>query len=281
MATGTGIHLKRKSPCGAGDELPVPTTFRFCAVSCKTGRAKNGILDAAVMLSCPPPLIDTKDNTLMSRSATPQHVCPNTETATSNGAPQRHSPGRVTTLLPDRLPADQVRVSMNRVILGWAFGAAFMNVSAGAVYVAFARHIGANDQVFGILAAALPLMSFLQVISARLVESSGQRKRQMLTTGIIGRSLWIPAALTPIVAHSTSGPISQWLGQGGIFGSTRVLDVVVACVLLSSAVSGLYVAAVLFLDGRPHSKRVRPHLWPGACRWAPLSLCSACWAAAG
>jgi MFS family permease len=180
-------------------------------------------------------LILKKVNTPMSRSATPQDVCPNTETAANHGAPQRHSPGNVTTLLPDRLPAEQVRVSMNRVIGAWAFGAAFFNVSAGAVYVAFARKIGANDQVFGILAAALPLMSFLQVISARLVERSGQRKRQMLTTGIIGRSLWIPAAMTPIIAQGTNGPLSHWLNGHGVFGSTRVLDVVVACILISSA----------------------------------------------
>jgi hypothetical protein len=109
----------------------------------------------------------------MSRSATPQQICPNTETAANAGAPQRHAPGSVTTLLPDRLPADQVRVSMNRVILGWAFGAAFFNVSAGAVYVAFARHIGANDQVFGILAAALPLMSFFKSSQRALWSAPG------------------------------------------------------------------------------------------------------------
>jgi MFS family permease len=164
-----------------------------------------------------------------------EHARPVSDVAGSGAAPQRHTAGSVTTLLPDRLPAEQVRVSMNRVIAGWAFGAAFFNVSAGAVYVAFARKIGANDQVFGILAAALPLMSFLQVISARLVERSGQRKRQMLTSGIIGRSLWIPAALTPIIAQNMDGPLSNWLRQDGVFGASRVLDVVVACVLVSSA----------------------------------------------
>jgi len=102
---------------------------------------------------------------------------------------------------PERLPTDEVRVSMSRVITAWGFGSAFTSITAGAIYVAFARKIGASDFIFGVLAAAMPLMSFLQVAAARMVERSGRRKRQMMIAGILGRLLWVVAALLPLAGQ--------------------------------------------------------------------------------
>ncbi len=140
--------------------------------------------------------------------------------------------------LPERLPADQVRGGIAWIIAAWGFGAAFFNVTAGAIYVAFARQIGADDFIFGILAAALPLMSFLQVISARLVEHTGKRKLQMMTAGLIGRSLWIVAALIPLAGQNLGGWLNEpsWLRTAGWLKGqqTHALDMVIACVFISS-----------------------------------------------
>ena len=126
-------------------------------------------------------------------------------------------------LSPERLPAEEVRVSLSRVITASGFGAAFSNLTAGAVYVAFARTLGANEFVFGVLAAALPLMSFLQVLSARLVERTRRRKLQMVVAGILSRLLWVVAALLPLIA--------QLFPE--LLGKQRVLPFVVGCILLS------------------------------------------------
>ena len=39
----------------------------------------------------------------------------------------------------ERLPVETVRVSMRRVVAAWGFGAAFFNLTAGAIYTSFVR----------------------------------------------------------------------------------------------------------------------------------------------
>ncbi len=137
---------------------------------------------------------------------------------------------------------------MARVITAWGFGAAFLNITSGAIYVAFARQIGANDFVFGLLAAALPLMSFLQVLSARLLERLQRRKLQMLTAGFIGRSLWIVAALLPLVSR-------QW---PELLARRHVLPLIVGCVLLSGACQAFTTPAFFSWIADLIPGRVRP-----------------------
>ncbi len=125
----------------------------------------------------------------------------------------------------ERLPAEAVRISMRRVVVAWGFGAAFFNLTAGAIYTSFVRRIGADERVLGLLFAALPLMSFLTVISARIIEKTGQRKRQMMVAGLIGRSLWMVMPLMPFFV--------RWFP--GVIRHEHVLPMVISCVLLSSA----------------------------------------------
>ncbi|HVF09703.1 MAG TPA: MFS transporter [Abditibacteriaceae bacterium] len=138
--------------------------------------------------------------------------------ARPNGQTSQHA-------TPERLPVDDVRVSMTRVITAWGFGAAFTNLTAGAIYVAFVRKLGASDFIFGVLAGALPLMSFLQVLGARLVERTGRRKLQMMVSGTAARLLWIVAAFAPLTAQL----------YPRLIASHQVLPVVVGCLLLSGA----------------------------------------------
>lgn len=144
--------------------------------------------------------------------------------------------------------ASPVRVSMSRVVAGWGFGAAFVNITSGAVYTAFARALGANDFAFGVLAAALPAMSFLQVIAARLVEHSGKRKRQVLIAGLIGRGLWTLAAVMPLLAESYPGLIPK----------RDVLNFVIGCILLAGAFQAFSSPAFVSWMTDLVPSRVRP-----------------------
>jgi len=80
-----------------------------------------------------------------------------------------YSPITAATASPDP-PGHVTRHFVRNAIIAWGFGAAFFNVAQGAVFTAFALNIGANDFVFGVLGAALPLMSVLQMAAARAVQ---------------------------------------------------------------------------------------------------------------
>ncbi len=114
---------------------------------------------------------------------------------------------------------------MARVVAAWGFGAAFFNLTAGAIYTSFARRIGADERVLGLLFAALPLMSFLQVISAHYIEKTGRRKAQMMLFGITGRSLWILIPLVPFFVRRFPDVITH----------QNMLALVITGVLLASA----------------------------------------------
>ena len=100
---------------------------------------------------------------------------------------------------PARLEGGQVRQSMSRVITGWVFGSIFFQLSGGAVYASFARQLGISEGVFGFLAGVMPLMGFLQLWAARMLEGRVGARAMMLWAGLIGRSLWVVAAALPLL----------------------------------------------------------------------------------
>jgi hypothetical protein len=125
---------------------------------------------------------------------------------------------------PQRLSGDDTRLSMSRVILGWAFGAIFFQLSAGAVYASFARQLGATEAQFGFLAGIYPLMGFLQIPAARLLELGVSARVMMLTAGLTCRLLWVLAAMLPLLNHVFPEIVRrEWL-----------LPAFIGCVLLSS-----------------------------------------------
>jgi hypothetical protein len=113
---------------------------------------------------------------------------------------------------------------MSRVIFSWAFGAVFFQISAGAVYASFARQLGASEAVFGFLAGVTPLMGFLQIPSARLLENGFSPRTMMLWAGLTCRMLWVFAALLPIIHH-----LAPALAPREI-----MLPAFIGCLLLSS-----------------------------------------------
>ncbi len=110
---------------------------------------------------------------------------------------------------PARLEGEQVRLSMSRVITGWVFGSIFFQLSGGPVYASFARQLGINEATFGFLAGIMPLMGFLQLWAARLLEGRVGARAMMLWAGLIGRSLWIVAAALPLLHKAAPGMLPR------------------------------------------------------------------------
>jgi hypothetical protein len=88
---------------------------------------------------------------------------------------------------------------MSRVILGWAFGAVFFQLSAGAVYASFARQLGASEAVFGFLSGVNQLMGWVQIPAARLIEGKISARSMLLYAGLSCRLLWVLAATLPLM----------------------------------------------------------------------------------
>lgn len=123
-----------------------------------------------------------------------------------------------------RLTPAQVRVSMNRVIIGWGFGAIFFQLSAGAIYAAFARQLGASEAQFGFLAGIYPLMGFLQIPAARLLQGRVGTRQMMITMGMLCRLLWVLAASLPWLHRALPALITREM----------LLPTFMVCVILSS-----------------------------------------------
>ena len=113
---------------------------------------------------------------------------------------------------------------MQRVIIGWGFGAIFFQLSAGAIYAAFARQLGATEAQFGFLAGIYPLMGFLQIPAARMLQGRVGVRSMMMTAGLICRVLWVVAAALPWLHRLAPNLISREM----------LLPMFMVCVILSS-----------------------------------------------
>ncbi len=150
-----------------------------------------------------------------------------------------------------RLSGEETRLSMSRVILGWSFGAVFLQLSAGAVYAAFARQLGASEAVFGLLAGMNPLMAFLQIPAARLVETGIAPRTMMLCAGLSSRLLWVLAAMLPLLHHVFPALVPR----------PAMLPVFIGCVLLSSVAQAFASPAFFAWMSALIPDRIGPIFW--------------------
>ncbi len=148
-----------------------------------------------------------------------------------------------------RLRADDVRVSISRIITGWAFGAMFFQLSSGPVYASFTRQLGVSEGMFGFLAGITPLMGFLQLLAARLLDGRISARAMMLWAGLICRSLWIVAAALPFGHHF------------GILPRAALVPAFVACVVLSSAFQAFTGPSFFVWMSALVPGRVGPSFW--------------------
>ncbi|MFA7235374.1 MAG: MFS transporter [Phycisphaeraceae bacterium] len=91
------------------------------------------------------------------------------------------------------------RRSMRRILWAWAFGATWMYIVMGAAATEYARQLGVSPFGFGVLAALPFIGAFTQLPVSILIERYGGRKFIFMSTGIIGRVLWLPLAAIPWV----------------------------------------------------------------------------------
>jgi len=137
---------------------------------------------------------------------------------------------------------------MMRVITAWGFGSVFFTTLGGPIYTAFVRSLSTDDRLYGLLAAALPMMSFLQVVAARKIERTGKRKRPMVVNGLISRSLWIVAALLPLL----------WVWAPQTFSKSAIFWMVLCAIAGSSVFQALAGTAFFSWMGDLVPERVRP-----------------------
>jgi len=97
-----------------------------------------------------------------------------------------------------KIAVQELRRSLNLVILGISFGIIFFSVINGAPLTGFIRALGVNDFIYSIIMALPMLSNVIQVFAAYFFENSGHRKSSFLIAGFL-RILWIPAALTPLI----------------------------------------------------------------------------------
>ncbi|HEX8552537.1 MAG TPA: MFS transporter [Abditibacteriaceae bacterium] len=148
----------------------------------------------------------------------------------------------------DRVGGDELRVSLARIITAWGFGAVYVNTIGGAIYTAWVRQLSTNDVLFGTLAAALPFMSVLQVVAARLIEKHRKRKRQMIVNQLIGRTLWLVAALAPLA----------WIYFPERFSKVQIVNLVFLCIATSGVFQALSGPAFFSWMSDLVPERVRP-----------------------
>ncbi|HEY3282964.1 MAG TPA: MFS transporter [Armatimonadota bacterium] len=182
------------------------------------------------------------------------------------------------------------RQGLTRITLAWAFGSIFFNVTMGAPFAAFARKLGADDFIFGVLSAAPMLGVAMQLISSYLVERTGHRKLLFLVVGTAQRLIWIPIALLPwaltgrnsglrIALLATLAIFSSLLGHfGSPAWSSWMSDFVPLRVRGAFFAYRMRVGTILGLIAAVVAGAVLDH-WPGYSAYTALfivaSICGA------
>ncbi len=107
---------------------------------------------------------------------------------------------------PQRIRGENLRRSLRAIIFAWIFGSFWAASTGGATATELAHYLGANDFLFGCLAAAPFLGTLLEIIGCILTQVIPSRKRIFLWTTTTQRLLYVPLALLPLFfAHGRSG----------------------------------------------------------------------------
>jgi MFS family permease len=83
--------------------------------------------------------------------------------------------------------------------------------TGGIVLTGFAIALGANDFVFGLLAAIPAAANLFQIQSSRMLERTGERRKLVLRFAAANRLLWIVVALVPFFPLGPLAPYRIWV----------------------------------------------------------------------
>jgi len=115
-------------------------------------------------------------------------------------------------------------------------------LTTGAFLTGFALFLGVNDLQLGIISAIPPLAQIFQIAASWLMQTTGKRKSLVAWTSVIGRSLWLPMALTPILFPG--GALGWFLGFFFLYVLLMNLSAPAwtmwMCDLVPSAIRGRY-----------------------------------------
>lgn len=93
-------------------------------------------------------------------------------------------------------PSD-LRGQLRLILIAWLFGSYWLWTISGAAMTQFARSLGTPDYGFGLL-ATLPFLGTLMQLPATWFQSRfGHRKQIFLITAVVGRFMWVVAAMIP------------------------------------------------------------------------------------
>ncbi len=135
-------------------------------------------------------------------------------TPTSDAAPLEDLaplPTQVGELLPPHLARRTMRLS----IVEGGFSMFFINLTTGSVLTGFALQLGATPTTLGLLASVPLLGQAFSPLAAWLVGRRGRRRGVAVAAALIGRGLWVLAALLPLLPIPPGGPQRPAGGAGG------------------------------------------------------------------
>ena len=104
----------------------------------------------------------------------------------------------------------EIRRSIAMMVMGNIFGNLFGVITTGSALTGFARDLGANDLIFGVLSGIPLAASLMQIPAAILVSRTQKRKQYMLTFGILSRAIWLIVGLVPYLIRVDTGLIRLW-----------------------------------------------------------------------
>lgn len=119
-----------------------------------------------------------------------------------------------------------VRRSLNFMLVSNIMGTLFGIIcgSGTNAMIGLANYLGAGDLDFGILNAIPQIAMFLQIPCAMLVGYTRQRKKYLLTFGLISRALWMLFGLVPFIVPTSPAGLQMFtilalLGLSSAMGS--------------------------------------------------------------
>ena len=92
----------------------------------------------------------------------------------------------------------ELRKSLRLVTIAWMYGIVWMSCTTGSHVKIYARMLGFNDFLFGLLTAIPFIAGVGQLLAAVLIERSGLKKYQFLECGTAHRLSWLAVAAIPL-----------------------------------------------------------------------------------
>lgn len=108
-------------------------------------------------------------------------------------------------------PQQELRRSLNLVILAITFGMAFFTVVNGPTLAAFARTLGSGDFLYSVVMSMPVFTGLLQVFASMALRRAGRRKVMFIAAGFIHRLLMIPIAMVPLFIPSQFQGARIWI----------------------------------------------------------------------